>query len=391
MRSTTEPIHKEPSPEAAPEPKARLRVVFIPEVDDAGTSERTPMVLRAIRDRHDVVGLRPAWDRILYDPRRPRWPRALLYVADKTVLGLRALFAARRHRADVVFCETAHHALAGLLAARVLGVRCVWDSHGNGRLFYESLGKGRTSVRLISALERFLGARVDGLITVSGTDAVAYSKMGLPRSKIHVIPLCVNLRDIDSAVGPPGDRRRDPAAPPVLLLFGSFGYEPNREALQFVNDVLAPRLEREGIRCEIWIAGRDIPTLDFHPSVRVLGFVPDIYATIRDADLCIVPVRRGVGVLTKVIDSMAVGTPVVLSEFAARGIPEVRHGVHAYVAGSDEAFARCVSLALSDGEATRLIAQRARELVERGFDWAVHVSDLDAVVRGRDPFRGGAS
>ncbi len=366
-----------------------LRILFIPEVEIAPTSERTPLLLRTLRARHDVVGLRPTWDRFIYDPRRSKWPRFLLYILDKAVLGVRGLVAARRARAQVVFCETAHHAVSGLVAARLVGARCVWDSHGNGKTFYESLGKSRLAVRMVTALERFLGRRVDGLITVSAADAAAYVDMGLPPAKIHVIPLSVSLSEIDARVRGSDVPPNGPESPPVLLFFGSFSYEPNREALDFVNDVLAPRLERDGVRCEIRIAGRDIPSIRFHPFVRSVGFVPDIYAQIRAASLCIVPVRRGVGVLTKVLDSMAVGTPLVLSRFAASGIPEVRHGVHAYVAASGEEFIRFVEEALDNPGARLAMSREARRLVERRFDWDAYLEALEAILVPRQGPMGG--
>lgn len=358
-----------------------LRILFIPSADVGPTSERTPTMLRMMRERYSVVALPARWDRYLYDPRRARGARFVLYALDKVVLTLRGLWLARRFGAKLVFCETAHHAIAGLGIARILGIRCAWDSHGNGKLFHESLGKGRWSVRLVTALEQFLGQRVDDLITVSEVDAEAYAGLGLPPAKIHVIPLCVSLQEIDSAAAPPDVQGRE-SRPPVLLFFGSFAYEPNREALRFINDQLAPHLDAHGVQCEIRIAGRDIPEMDFHPSIRVLGFVPDIYECIREADVCIVPVRRGVGVLTKVIDSMAVGTPLVLSAFAARGIPEVRHGVHAYVAATDAEFLRWVTEALSDPVPGRAMSLRARSLVEQRFDWRAQRARLDAILRG---------
>jgi len=367
-----------------------VRILFLPRPKDDRGSERTPSLYRILRQRHHVVGMSAPRDRLIYDPTRSRLPRLALYVVDKILLFLWGVLLARRSRATVVFCETAHHALAGLAIARFLGISCVWDSHGNGKLFYESLGKGGWSLRGIAFLETFLGKRVDALVTVSPADAAAYSGMGLDASRIHVLPVCISLREIDALLG--SSRKAGVparAGNPVLILIGSFGYEPNREALRWTNDVLAPELERRGIPCEIRIAGRNIPELQFHPYVRPLGFVDDIYGCIRDADICIVPVRRGVGMLTKVIDSMAVGTPVVMFDFASRGIPDLRDGIHAFVARTEEEFLRQVDRALSDPAATQAMSTRARGLVERNFDWDSHVAQLDAIVRGPSGSTGG--
>jgi len=332
--------------------------------------------------RYTVAGVPARWDRLIYEPSRATVPRLLLYLVDKVLLILRGVILGDRLGATVVFCETAHHAMAGLVIARILGVRCVWDSHGNGKLLYESLQKGRRSVRLVTALEAFLGKRVDQVITVSEADASAYSEMGVPREKIHIIPVCVNLQDIDSRPLPDPSARGDGRLP-VLLLFGSFRYEPNREAFEFVNDYLAPALERRGIRCEIQVAGRDIPESPIHPMVRRLGFVPDIYSSLRTSTLCIVPVRRGVGALVKVMDSMAVGTPLVMFEFAARAVPGLRPGVHGYVAATDEEFVQRVQEALSNPEGNLAMSRRARQLVEERFDWSLQVDRLEAILNAR--------
>lgn len=328
------------------------------------------MFLRILRERHAVAALSAPWDRRIYDPSRPLLPRALLYGLDKALLFVRGLLLARRSHANVVFCETVHHALAGAAIAHMLGIACVWDSHGNGKLLYESLGKGPWPTRLVARLETFVAREVDVLVTVSERDAAEYGRMGVPRTKIQIVPVCVELPPrVPPRVRGPADSTSS-SRHPVLLFFGSFRYAPNREALEFINDRLAPFLAARGYSCEIRIAGRDVPALDYHPSVRPLGFVPDVHEALRGATLCVVPVRRGVGTLTKVIDAMAVGTPLVLSGFAARGVPEIRPGTHAYVGATDEEFLERVADALAHPEAARSMALRARELVEQTYDVA---------------------
>src|SRR6266704_46925 len=172
-------VHATASPVVPPTNRG-TPILFIPDAQGNRTSERTPIILGMLRERHEVIGLPSPWDRIMYDPSRPKAPRAVLYVLDKGLLAWRGLRLARRNRVGVIVCDTVHHAVAGVFIARLLGVRCVWDSHGNGKLLYESLAKARTSVRLITWLERFIGKRVDALITVSARDAA------VPRSHLRI-------------------------------------------------------------------------------------------------------------------------------------------------------------------------------------------------------------
>ena len=175
--------------------------------------------------------------------------------------------------------------------------------------------------------------------------------------------------------------RNGPHFRPILLFFGSFQYAPNREALEYIDRVLAPSLENGGFHGEIRIAGRDIPAIASHPRVRVLGFVPDLLEAIRSADLCIVPVWHGAGVLTKVLDCMAAGVPTVLSAFAADGVPEVRDGVHAYVARDQESFPNRLIEALRSPNRWSTMAASARELIETHYSWESQKARVEVVLR----------
>ena len=358
------------------------RVLFIPDVEGVRTAERTPLLYRTLKESHDVIGLRVAWDHLIYNTERAKVPRYLLYFLDKLVLGLRGLRLARRHSVDLVVCASSHHALPGLAIAKILGLQCVWDSQGNVKLFSESLGKGAFFSRISMGMEKFLGERVDALVTVSPRDAEAYAEMGIPQSKIHVIPISVVLRDIDAGRLDTVEAAGHAPRKPVLLFFGSFRYSPNLEGLRFINDVLAPYLERKGVPCDILIAGRDIPEVSYHPFVKPLGFIHAIHDLVRGSDLSLVPVWKGVGILTKVLDSMAVGTPVVLTDFVAGLVPGVEDGINAFVAPSKEEFSKVVLEALADAEASEAVAREARRLVEERYDWGLYTDHLDQIVKG---------
>lgn len=346
------------------------------------TSERTPVLYGMLRAKYEVVGLPAPREHLLFDSDRSRWPRLLLYLVDRAILTIKGLSMARRHSLNLVFCEGLHHALPGMTIAKLRGIRCVWDSHGNVELLSQSLGDDGMFAQLSVRLESFLGHHIDALVTVSKRDAETYARAGIPRTKIHVIPTCVRIPEIATHRTQSRGRGNDDKRKHTLLFFGSFKYAPNREALRFINDVLAPYLDRNGIRCEIQIAGREIPELSYHSSISILGFVPDIHEQIQSADLCIVPVWRGVGILTKVLDILAVGTPVVLSAFALHGIPEIRHKEHAYVASSENEFSDLVLEAITNPELCEIMAGHARRLVTDRYSWEVHWPRLDRVLWG---------
>ena len=349
-----------------------MRLLVAPEIDLPPTSERTPEIYRRLMKSHEVVGLRPRWDRIIYDVDRSAILRFPLYILDKLDLLYRGLQITKRTKPDVILCETYHHAMVGVVIGKLRGIPCVWDSHGNILLFAKSAGKGPLFTFAAGTIERLLGRTVAALITVSDVDADAYVRMGVPRERIHVFPSCVDVEEIDRRVQ---ERRRKKVGTPraggeapVILFFGSFKYEPNREALKLLNDVIAPGLARSGIPFRIQVAGRDIPPMDFHPSIEILGFVPDIYPCIADADIGIVPIWNGVGILVKALDMMAVGTPVVAADFLAKGIPQLQDGIHVLLAETPEKFTELLSQVARDPGPWQTMGERGKELVTQEYD-----------------------
>lgn len=368
-------------------------ILFIPRVEEDRTSDRSPALLRMLRTRHEVVTLPFPCDRYLYDPSRAKAPRYALYLVDKFLGALRGIRLARQTNIQLTFCETPHHALVGLCISRILGVPCVWDSHGNALLWARSMRKGKVYTFLTASMDRFLGRRVDLLITVSKTDADAYEGMGVPPSRVRVIPTSVNVEQVEREAGLgiseaalwPGTPGRK-----TLIFFGSFKYAPNLDALKFISERLAPYLEKEGIPCDIVVAGRDVPQMVLHPWVRPVGFVENIHAWVRRADLCVVPIWNGVGILTKVVDTMATGTPLVVSSFATLGIPELRDGIHALVADRPEVFLELVAAALRDPQRMKEMARNARGLVGERYDWRGYEPVLEELLTGLVD-RGGGS
>ena len=84
-------------------------------------------------------------------------------------------------------------------------------------------------------------------------------------------------------------------------------YQPNRRAVWWINDYLAPELERKKRICNFLItSGGQIPTSK-HKFVHFMGYVPYLYAMIANCEIGLVPVWEGCGALTKVVELMTCG------------------------------------------------------------------------------------
>jgi glycosyltransferase involved in cell wall biosynthesis len=137
---------------------------------------------------------------------------------------------------------------------------------------------------------------------------------------------------------------------------------------------LERRLGREGFEARI-VGGYDPPpelrTLLEHPAVRLVGFVDDVDAEFRSADVLLVPVSIRLGVRVRVLTGFSHGSCIVTHEANAYGIPELAHGHNALLGSSAAELATQVVRALEEPDLAHRLRHGARETYERFFTPAV--------------------
>ena len=114
--------------------------------------------------------------------------------------------------------------------------------------------------------------------------------------------------------------------------------------------------------------------------VRLTGFVPDIYELIAAADICLAPVWRGVGIMTKVIDTMACGKPTVVSRFCTQGIPQLVDGENAMIADTGDEFVEKTIYLLEHPDKAQYIGMKARKTIEEHYNWEKGENKLNEIL-----------
>ena len=137
----------------------------------------------------------------------------------------------------------------------------------------------------------------------------------------------------------------------LLIFFGPQSYQPNLEAVVRIVQRINPLLrEKAGFSYRILICGGGLPAAyrkleDYREmGIDYLGFVENIDEYVLAADAMLNPVTSGGGVKTKVIESLALGTPVISTGNGARGVDAAVCGDALRVVAEEDDAAFCEAI-----------------------------------------------
>jgi glycosyltransferase involved in cell wall biosynthesis len=160
--------------------------------------------------------------------------------------------------------------------------------------------------------------------------------------------------------------------PHTLVYNGALTYSANYDAMQYFLAEIYPLIQRQLPDVTLTITGStkgvDLDGLRLDESVHLTGYVDDVRQPVARSAACVVPIRQGGGTRLKILEAMALGTPVVATSKGAEGLDMI-DGEHLLIADAPDAFAEAVVNVLRDTELRRRLATHARALVEARYDW----------------------
>jgi glycosyltransferase involved in cell wall biosynthesis len=211
--------------------------------------------------------------------------------------------------------------------------------------------------------------KFDLIITVSEQSKQELQKH-CPASKISVIRTCVNLNR--QPVFDKSSKYRK------VLFLGSLSHWPNRDAVLYFYNSIFPLVKESKKDVQLLIVGKDSEILSNaikeDKSVSLLGFVNDIKPLLEDA-VSIAPIRYGSGTRTKILNYMALGSPVVSTSLGSEGL-DVTHGENIIIADEPQEFAMAVTNLMKEDALRRRIAIGGYNLVKEKYQWDKSICDL---------------
>ena len=241
------------------------------------------------------------------------------------------------------------------------------NKRANAPSALHKIRRGLTSTKLKYYLRRLM-FRFRSCTVVSEEERSLLKNIVPGYDHIEVIPNGVNLSDYEAI----GEKPETDS----LIFTGSFKYRPNYEAmLWFVREVY-PRVAAEVPGVQLVITG-DNANLPFPKgnNIHLTGFVDDVRPLIASAWISLAPLWYGGGTRLKILEAMALRTPVIATSKGAEGL-EVRNGEHLFMADSPEDFANMTVRLLKEPGLRKQLVANAYELVCEKYDWRVIMPKL---------------
>jgi polysaccharide biosynthesis protein PslH len=192
---------------------------------------------------------------------------------------------------------------------------------------------------------------------------------------LAVVP---NGVDTSACAGSFGDPQAD-----TLIYPGALSYDANFDAMAHFLGAIWPRLRAARPDVRLRVTGRAAPeqiaALPAADGVEFTGYLDDVRPAVARAWAEVVPLRKGGGTRLKVLEALALGTPVVSTSKGVEGL-ELEDERHVLVADTAEAFAAATERLLGQPKLRASLAAAGRQAVRERYDWRTIGARLNDLV-----------
>jgi len=160
-----------------------------------------------------------------------------------------------------------------------------------------------------------------------------------------------------------------------ISFFGKMDYQPNEDAVCWFSREVFPRLKNKIPDLKFYIVGtnptKKIKKLKKNKNIKITDYLKNPYEILRKSKLIVVPLRFGAGIQNKVLESMALGKPVVTSPIGAQGIPEAKSGEHFEVIKEDrpEIWVEKIVTLILNSKKRNDVGKKAKKIIEENYRW----------------------
>ncbi len=337
------------------------------------TSEKLPDE-RVAAIRHYCQGLDVAY----YKPFRPGRLKALLgffsrrprSVVDTYQIEMQRLVerVGRERSFDAVVASQSDMALYALALPNLpkifeeVELTTLYERFVTERRPLKKLRNGLTWWKLSRYMAGLLRA-FDGCTVVSETEREWVLQVSSGYDPIGIVPNGVDVAHYAKDFGfPEAD---------TLVYSGALTYDANFDAVDFFLREVFPLIQAKRPQTKLFITGKldnvPIDRLPANSGVVFTGYLNDIRPRVARSWVSIVPLRIGGGTRLKILEALALGTPVVATSKGAEGL-DLAPGRDLLIADDPSDFAAAVLRLLQDAKLREILSNNGRLAIKK-YDW----------------------
>lgn len=181
---------------------------------------------------------------------------------------------------------------------------------------------------------------------------------------IEVIP---NGTDVEFYQGTFGNQK-----PNTMIFSGALTYYANFDAMDFFLNEVYPIILQNEPNALISITGKldevPIDQLPQYPGINFTGYLDDIRPAVAQSWVSVVPLRLGGGTRLKILESLALGTPVVSTTKGAEGL-ELTPGKDLLIADTPDDFANAVLNIMQNPILRDTLSKNGQNAVVTKYNW----------------------
>jgi glycosyltransferase involved in cell wall biosynthesis len=169
-----------------------------------------------------------------------------------------------------------------------------------------------------------------------------------------------------------------------IIFIGNMRTMQNKDAVfYFVKDIY-PLIKKHNKNMKFYIIGAEpsssvLGLTKSDNSIVVTGYVDNIIKIIENAVLSVAPVRIAAGVQNKVLFSLAVAIPVVLTSLIAGAIPELEDGANCFIRDNAKSFADICIRLTQNKSLNNYIGYQGQKMVKKNYIWEKCLENYEVI------------
>lgn len=248
-----------------------------------------------------------------------------------------------------------------------------WLAYAGSKSFPLSLGYLLEGHKL-ERVEKQLAGRFDLCLCTTAAELDTLRRLGTARRADWV------ANGVDSDYFAPATQPYDGD---LICFLGRMDYYPNQKCMLWFCEQVFPRLRARRPAVRLVIVGarpsRSVRALGDLPGVTVTGSVADVRPFAHRAALSVAPLDIARGTQNKILESLAMGIPVVCSTRAAKGVDAIP-GEHLLTANSPEEYVDAILDLMQNPTERNRLGAAGRARVQSHHDWGRSMSRLDSLI-----------